>query len=130
MDKTIKFRAFDSRPGKRCMIYGIERGSDLRSQSFGEYLDYPNTYEVMQFTGWKDDNNKEIYEGDILRWDCAATLEEPAETAIYVVQWSDEDLRYELYDPFNGFRLEMGDTKFDIVVGNIWENPNMISCED
>ncbi len=118
-DRIIKFRVWDI-IAKRLYVWPI---------LLDNYIGDGNVV-LSQFTGWLDDNNKEIYEGDILRWDCAATLEEPAEVAIYVVQWSNENLRYELYDPFNGERLEMGNTKFDIIVGNIWENPNVISCED
>jgi hypothetical protein len=57
MNREIKFRAY-STIGKHRMIY-------LKNGSLKD-LQETDTWKVMQFTGLKDINEKEIYEGDLL----------------------------------------------------------------
>jgi len=63
----------------------------------------------LQYTGLKDKNGVEIYEGDILT-SCAFTYPVFFENGCFV--WDDMPLLA------NGFRLE--------IIGNIYENPQLI----
>jgi uncharacterized phage protein (TIGR01671 family) len=74
----------------------------------------PKDWVLMQYTGLKDKNGVEIYEGDILEW-CYM------EAGRGVVEYVDF---YSSFAPFNRLRREL-DLKFE-VIGNIYENPEVL----
>ncbi|NTW72885.1 MAG: DNA-packaging protein [Eubacteriaceae bacterium] len=61
MSREIKFRAWDK--ANKCMlcIFDSTTQTDWILQNWNE------TYELMQYTGLKDKNGKDIYEGDVLQ---------------------------------------------------------------
>ncbi len=64
MKREIKFRAWV--PKRKRMIFfwlfGTDEGYHIQEQEQLEEC------EIMQFTGLKDQNGKEIYEGDLIVW--------------------------------------------------------------
>lgn len=73
---------------------------------------------LMQFTGLKDKNGKEIYEGDILEFDAD---EWGGEDNIFQVQWDDANAMWETGGGTNG-ECE----SFKTIVGNIYQNPELL----
>jgi hypothetical protein len=75
----------------------------------------PELFEIMQFTGVKDKNGKEIYEGDIIE---QTFYGDDASKMILVV----EDIRQ--LD-----NIRCGSSKENEIIGNIYENPELIKKE-
>ena len=78
-----------------------------------------DTFIPCQYTGIKDRNGKEIYEGDILLWD-NKTDEQDAN--IPPVKFVDGSFRCGDYCLFD---LDL-DAMY--VIGNIYENPGLLKC--
>jgi len=155
MKREIKFRAWDNE--KSQMIWGnnglyMFLGSGLIGWNFGyEYNDIgsytmQDKYILMQYTGLKDKNGKEIYEGDIVKWKTAEqkTPDDYFDELGYVnyfdggflagsnnlTRWNtDQGLLVINRYRFPG-SIVSGDLfyqNWDIeIIGNIYENPELI----
>lgn len=109
--REIKFRAWDKEQAKM--------KKDFRFDEFNDVNDYfaDNDFVFMQYTGLKDQNGKEIYEGDILTW---------GNNVIVKVYWANNLAMFrcviegtEEFDLF-AFNQEAS------IVGNIYENKELL----
>ncbi len=111
--REIKFRAwFDGE-----MLYGLEDITQGCLSDWGDALE--------QFTGLKDKNGKEIYEGDVLRGNQPYVDSGEFPTAIVIIE--DAGLGVIIKDTRGGdYYVPLAWAKDYEVIGNIHENPDLV----
>ncbi|MGU8286404.1 YopX family protein [Clostridium perfringens] len=147
MSRDIKFRIYDT--DEKEMFY--QEDIDyidfftgivfIREEDGYDYLiDSRSDGKLMQYTGLKDKNGKEIYEGDILRCKCLkkCKLDSCAEKVIQyknsLIEWWESgcNLGYRLRDS-KGKTMMIKPTHLNTmeveVIGNIYENPELLEGE-
>lgn len=128
MSREIKFRAWHEgfQGQEPQMLYDTKLGDCLVWKSQGQ-----NISDIMQFTGLKDKNGKEIYEGDLL-------------TSEFTHLFRDEDIKKKpcevtWKEEYGGFYLTLEKRSTGLseylegwksgvfeVIGNIHENPELV----
>ena len=129
--RKIKFRGFTTNYTDNEWVYGdlihYDTGEIYIMPQNDKYWDIPNDGErvdeitVCQFTGLEDKNGREIYEGDILKFE---------KGNIMYVEWDDEYKGFILVDPtgdegsasIGNWYVERTE-----VIGNIFENIELLN---
>ncbi len=145
MKRKIKFRAWelkdpwDDKKGQQ-MYYGVEgaydtlghmensKGEEIQYgwSSFGEVLGdvEEGKLALMQFTGLKDKNGKEIYEGDIIEYEKQwwAKSDDINYKHREEVSWNSTDGSYAHFAA-GDWSVDSADVE---IIGNVHENPELL----
>ncbi len=118
MNREIKFRTWDKKLSKP-----FEMSAPFNPFFYGGVFTANCVF--MQSTGLSDLNNKEIFEGDIVK--CGYGLGKVVwQAGCFMVQWLDDKEAYlEFVFSRKGMYVRKDDECFEIV-GNIYENPEML----
>lgn len=144
--REIKFRAYHEQ-SKEMFWFDIMWGNCDKGKVGGGYIgmvpfgmtrENTNSYNgnqtlidpaecyIMQYTGLKDKNGNEIYEGDII-------IFEGGKDYPRVIEWHILGLRVKQINSENNFRLHypfVGNDGYDTdweIIGNIYEQPNLLN---
>lgn len=135
MSREIKFRVWseeDREYRTDCNLTGLF--NSVTGTPATIYSDEGDRFDIEQYTGLKDKNGKEIYEGDIVAQEL---IDDPFAGGYptYVVCWDEEFLGWALKDT-TGDDGNDTDLHFFIaerrkceIVGNIHENPELLEME-
>ena len=126
--REIKFRAWDKENKK--MVYKnpwlwIDYAGLVSELKENKYVARFGIFDIMQYTGLDDKKGKEIYEGDIVEYKMPSPLyqNETFITEKSTVIFSDINCRFQTD---KGANLTPG----HIVIGNIYENPELLTNKD
>ncbi|KAF6564516.1 hypothetical protein G9G63_10260 [Paenibacillus sp. EKM202P] len=132
MSRPIKFRAWDVFVKE--MDYEVTIDPEGKVAAFnpldGQYVRGFSDDEkvIMQYTGLKDRNGKEIYEGDVIPPDYALRQNEVA-----IICYDSNQARFKAV-PLSLYKANAGNggwTGFEVtrhcsIIGNIYENPSLL----
>lgn len=122
MTREIKFRVWDKKEKTMHKLWLLKYGKDgiERVGGFwndGEYNGASDLhdFELMQFTGLKDKNGKEIFESDLVKY---------RDAPIQEVVFEEGSFRYR---DGNDWGLLTLVAEYCEVIGNIYENPELLT---
>lgn len=135
--RPIKFRAWDKR--NKAYIHDIQysdgMGIDDPFECFGDALDNDD-YVVEQYTGLKDQNGVEIYEDDLVK-----IIAADGDSFIAPIKYhvADDYPAFDVDEQYvpdswcfqaNALQTVMFDDSKIMVVGNVYENPELLEADE
>ncbi|MED2798350.1 YopX family protein [Bacillus thuringiensis] len=118
--KKNKFRAWHKE--MKCWISLHNKGYSFNpnnGQIYYEGLNITSHIDLMQYTGLKDKNGKEIYEGYISKFSGNVV-------ALGIVKYNENSATYQAYNGNSGW-LFGNESRTNIeILGNIYENPEFV----
>lgn len=136
--REIKFRAWVETDDSEAEMMYFDKFEFDNGLWFSSNKHVDKYHAIMQYTGLKDKNGKEIYEGDILRGSKYPFISEGKENYYALIQWSEDNAGFYSYPIICSDRVRGGACEDHVfedgqnsaktfeIIGNIYENPELI----
>ena len=127
--REIKFRAWLKESNQMIQNDFVNKEASsfvIYDEVAQEWISNEAEFILMQFTGLKDRNGKEIYEGDICHIGTRATEQEEATDEGNTEIWFHEGKFLTRYYAFPVSAWACKEICFIEVIGNIYENPELL----
>lgn len=122
--REIKFRAWNKVfkkmfPVVNLYLEGTDAGIEMGDEEKGQITVVAFAHlDLMQYTGLKDKNGKEIYEGDVVKYiDASNTVNH------LIVKWNESNACFDIGWVRTDFASNCGE-----VIGNIYENSELLEA--
>lgn len=119
--RELKFRAWDT---KNSCWQSLKVAALLVTGDNNSLEVHSDTLKLMQYTGLRDKNGVEIYEGDIVENLYDGTMKDRGVVEFDTIGSNDADGNFYVYGYFFDDRLT-GEFGYE-VIGNIYENPELL----
>lgn len=132
MSRELKFRAWDTLPLSNPQIPKVFTRFSLKDMNVGN-IKFPDieNWIFMQYTGIRDKDGKEIYEGDIIKYDSSENMNHwvAGETALIIGlpgRFTARMCPFDSYTGVNQNTLNEDIQECVTVIGNVYENPDLL----
>lgn len=129
MSRPIKYKFFYKPEQRFISLWSAGwRFDPENGQIYSGDMNITERFEIVQYTGLKDRNGKEIYEGDVIPPDYALKQNEVA-----IICYDSNQARFKAV-PLSLYKANAGNggwTGFEVtrhcsIIGNIYENPSLL----
>lgn len=130
MDRIIKFRAWDNENKEMLKVQELDFKDTfyngrlaIRVEQYNDYFDLDDMI-LMQFIGLYDKNGKEIYEGDIVKFNLKSDSQGQPDIIGYI-EYQTIFCAYRIMSFKGSFALDYNIKNIE-VIGNVFDNKNLI----
>ena len=122
--RPIKFRVWSGERMTSSQLFSVSMKGQLWFDSGSSGVVGVDDRPLMQYTGLKDKNGKEIYEGDILKHPDGTTFK-----VVWLNTYSGFKAIYNRVNDHANLYMQLNDRGLAVVIGNIYENPELLETE-